>query len=59
MTNGKQYLTQLKDVIFTDDKIWSFDNTQDVLKIRFRDYANLELEITFCGVGSIRTSEDM
>jgi hypothetical protein len=44
-------------VIFTDGKILLFDNTQDVLKIRFRDYANSDLEITFFGVTSIQTSE--
>jgi hypothetical protein len=59
MSNEKQYLTRLKDTIFTDGKILSFDNTEDVLKIRFRDYTDSELEITFYDVSSMQTSEDM
>ena len=39
MSNEKQNLTKLKDVIFTDGKILSLDTTQEVLKVRFCDYA--------------------
>ncbi len=59
MNTENHYLTRLKDVIFIDGKILSFDNTEDVLKVRFRDYANSDLEIAFYGVSSIQTSEDM
>lgn len=59
MSDEKYYLPRLKDVIFTDGKILSFDNNKDILKIIFRDYANSELEITFYDVSSIHTSEDM
>lgn len=59
MTNEKQHSLRLNDVIFTDGKMLSLDETEDVLKIRFRDYADSELEITFYDVCDVQISEDM
>lgn len=59
MSSENQYVTKLKDLIFTDGKILRFDVSGETLKVRFRDYCDSELEIAFSGVSNIKGNEGL